>query len=416
MTSDFFSKQRGKIHREILPTYILKGLEGTNVKGEDTPHYMEMYLNRYNRLTAILKQQVESVPIAALYSGVMKGDKFVSVMGLVSGLQTTKKAGAKIIQLEDPSGYMKIVITKKNEQLYSEAESLQLDEVVQIGGVMSDDRQVMFGTKLTRPDIPLTNKGHRSKTPAKVCMISDIHVGSDTFLPRAWDNFIRWISTSDVNFLLIAGDVVDGIGIYPGQDEELIIPDIYKQYEELGRMISRIPPHIRIVISLGNHDAVRGAEPQPALPEKFRDKYPSNCVFVENPAWVECSGVTFLMYHGRSFDDSIKALPGASYANIGFVMEAALKRRHLAITYGEKTPLIAASEDQLLIDPIPDVFLTGHVHILGITDYRGVLCVNAGCWQSQTKYQAQFGTIPTPGLAVVLDLKTFKYEIKDFTK
>ena len=68
----------------------------------------------------------------------------------------------------------------------------------------------------------------------------------------------------------------------------------------------------------------------------------------------------------------------------------------------------------MVIDPIPDVFLTGHVHIMGITQYRGVLCMNAGCWQSQTDYQKQFGTIPTPGRAIVLDLQSFKYEVKRF--
>jgi DNA polymerase II small subunit len=247
-------------------------------------------------------------------------------------------------------------------------------------------------------------------------MISDVHVGSNTFLPDAWNRFINWISTSDVNYLLIAGDVVDGIGIYPGQDKELVLKDIHLQYAELARMLSKIPNHIRIIISLGNHDAVRGAEPQPALPDKFREEFSNNVIFVENPAWVELSGVTVLMYHGKSFDDMIKSLPGASYSNICPVMEAVLKRRHLAISYGEKTPILACKVDPMVIDPIPDVLLTGHVHILGIMTYRDILCVNSGCWQSQTEYQKQFGTVPTPGIAVILDLQTFKYETKDFTR
>ncbi|MDD1720030.1 MAG: metallophosphoesterase family protein, partial [Methanoregulaceae archaeon] len=178
--------------------------------------------------------------------------------------------------------------------------------------------------------------------------------------------------------------------------------------------ISMVPRRIRIILAPGNHDVVRGAEPQPAIPEKFTEKFPDNCTFVENPAMVNLQGVHVLMYHGRSIDDMISQIPGATYEKPGPMMDAMLQRRHLAATYGRRTPIAADREDRLLIDPIPEVLHTGHIHIAGITQYRGVLGINAGTWQSQTSFQKQMNVNPTPARAVVLDLQTLQPEVMEF--
>ncbi|MEZ5334217.1 MAG: hypothetical protein R2741_02730 [Methanolobus sp.] len=52
-----------------------------------------------------------------------------------------------------------------------------------------------------------------------------------------------------------------------------------------------IPKHIKIIISPGNHDAVRQAEPQPKLPECIREYFPENVTFVGNPSIVDLDGV-----------------------------------------------------------------------------------------------------------------------------
>ncbi len=108
-----------------------------------------------------------------------------------------------------------------------------------------------------------------SETPGKAAFISDVHVGSDTFLEEAWEEFTAWMHEQpDIGYLIIAGDVVDGIGIYPDQDKELTIPNIYGQYEAFAEMLRKLPSHLQIVVSPGNHDAVRGAEPpSPSCPQ-----------------------------------------------------------------------------------------------------------------------------------------------------
>jgi len=68
----------------------------------------------------------------------------------------------------------------------------------------------------------------------------------------------------------------------------------------------------------------------------------------------------------------------------------------------------------LIIDPLPELLHTGHVHIRGITTYRGVIGINAGTWQSQTAFQKQMNVSPTPAQAVIVDFQTLQPEIRLF--
>jgi len=111
----------------------------------------------------------------------------------------------------------------------------------------------------------------------------------------------------------------------------------------------------------------------------------------------------------------IGLIPGASYERPGEIMDEMLKRRLLAPPYGMRTPIAAMKTDRLIIDPIPEILLTGHVHICGITRYRGVLGVNAGTWQSQTSFQKQMNINPTPARAFIVDLQTLQPEVMDFS-
>jgi DNA polymerase II small subunit len=331
---------------------------------------------------------------------------------MVTEIKTTTN-GHRIAELEDSSASITVLFLK-DRPVFIDADRIIHDEVIGVKGKLSSDGKLFFAELLYRPDIRIDNTPFKSETPGKAVFISDVHVGSDTFLADSWSRFSDWLSASDFSYLLIAGDLVDGIGIYPGHENELTIKNIYEQYEAFGAMMRNLPSRMKIIISPGNHDVVRGAEPQPVLPDAFIKKFPDNCILVENPALVNLQGVRVLMYHGRSIDDMIGLIPGASYAQSGLIMQEMLQRRHLAPVYGRKTPIAAGKTDRMIIDPLPEILHTGHVHIKGITNYRGVLGINAGTWQSQTKFQKQMNVDPTPALAIVVDLQTLLHETFTF--
>jgi DNA polymerase II small subunit len=383
---------------------IISGSPGTSGSVNGTSDYLHYFRDRYNRLGNMIRSRCGAMPIEALTKNTRYRQEECTIIGMVVEVKTTTN-GHRIAELEDSSANIPVLF-RKDRPVFSDAERIIHDEVIGVKGKLSNDGKLFFAEQIYRPDIRIDNTPFKSEQPGKAVFISDVHVGSNTFLEDCWNRFADWLSDADYSYLLIAGDLVDGIGIYPGQENELIIKNIYEQYDAFGSMMQDLPSRMKIIISPGNHDVVRGAEPQPVIPQQFTKKFPDNCMVVENPALVNLQGVRVLMYHGRSIDDMIGLIPGASYEQSGIMMEEMLQRRHLAPAYGRRTPIAAGKTDRLIIDPLPEILHTGHVHIRGLTQYRGVLGINAGTWQSQTAFQKQMNVNPTPAQAVVVDLQT----------
>ena len=391
---------------------VVAGSPGTSGGVNGTADYLPYFRDRYSRLGGMIRSRCAAVPIEGLIRSSRYRQEECTIIGMVSEIKTTTN-GHRIAELEDSSATIPALF-RRDRPVFADAERLMPDEVIGARGKLSGDGRLFFAEQLLRPDIRIDNTPYRSGQPGQAVFISDVHVGSNTFLEECWNRFADWLSDADASYLLIAGDLVDGIGVYPGQEHELAIKNIYEQYDRFGEMLSDLPSRIRIIISPGNHDVVRGAEPQPVIPDLFTKKFPANCMQVENPALVNLQGVRVLIYHGRSIDDMIGLIPGASYAQSGLMMQEMLQRRHLAPAYGRKTPIAAGKTDRLIIDPLPEILHTGHIHIRGMTTYRGVLGINAGTWQSQTSFQKQMNVNPTPAQAVVVDLQTLAPETFTF--
>jgi DNA polymerase II small subunit len=142
--------------------------------------------------------------------------------------------------------------------------------------------------------------------------------------------------------------------------------------------------------------------------------FDSNVTFVGNPSTFTLHGVRILAYHGRSMDDFVYSLPGMSYARPLDGMREMLRRRHLAPTYGGKTPIAPESEDYLVVDEVPDVFVMGHTHSVGLDEYRGVKTVSASTWQAQTPFQKMHNVVPQAAKVPILNLGTGHSSIKEF--
>jgi DNA polymerase II small subunit len=72
------------------------------------------------------------------------------------------------------------------------------------------------------------------------------------------------------------------------------------------------------------------------------------------------------------------------------------------------------ARDHFVIDPLPDIMHSGHVHTVGVCRYRGVTIVNSGAWQSQTDYQRRMNIQPDPAKVPVVDLQTGAVKIMSF--
>ena len=344
----------------------------------------------------------------------MSRDDVIKIVGMVNDVRYTKN-NHKSIEIEDESGSPTVLIHKENHEVFEQSETLLKDEVIGIIG--SRKGTLIMASALVNPGVPRIDE---KPMYFATVFLSDIHIGSSTFLDKAFDRFIKWINgdfgddnqqeiANNVKYVVVAGDIVDGIGVYPHQDKELTIKDIHQQYEEAARLFGEIS-HVKIIIAPGNHDASRLAEPQPAIPEDYaKGLYElKNLEFVSNPAMVSLDGIKVLIYHGRSFDDMAMTVKGMSHQQSDLIMKELLEKRHLAPIYGERTPLASEIEDHLVIEEIPDVLHTGHVHINSYKRHKGVHLINSGTFQSQTEFQKIYNIVPTCAQVPVINNGSFK--------
>jgi DNA polymerase II small subunit len=372
--------------------------------------FVSVFRDRYERLADLLGGRVNHRPAGAVAD--LSDGSETALVGMVADAYTTSGGHWRFV-LEDTSGTYPCLVMQNSEQADQARRTLH-DEVVAVEGRVSkdggDDDGILFVDELHVPDVPHTHSPSTADRPVRAALVSDIHVGSQEFVADAWSRFADWLHTdaaADVEYLLIAGDMVEGIGVYPGQDEELDIVDIYDQYERFSEYLKDVPGDMEIVMIPGNHDAVRLAEPQPAFDEELRGLMSAHDATISaNPTTVTIEGVTVLMYHGVSLDELIAELSDASYERPAEAMTYLLEKRHLAPQYGGQVRIAPEERDHLVVETVPDVFHAGHVHKFGCTTHRGVLTVNSSCWQSQTDFQASVNLDPDVAYAPIVDLQT----------
>jgi len=331
----------------------------------------------------------------------------------VCGLVTSRSAERNITKLvlEDPSGLFEGIVF--DNELQKTVGTLLTDQFVMVRIGLGKNSGFII-KDVIQPDIP-DQAINKSESEVYAVFLSDLHIGSKYFMEKEFTEFVSWLSSPDpvarkIRFVLIGGDVVDGVGIYPNQDKELICQTIEEQLKKAADLIEKIPKNMKVIIMPGNHDPGRRALPQPAIPKKYNSSLweMENVVMVGNPAVVSLNGVKVMMFHGQSIDDIVKTTPGLSYDKPTNVMKHLLKARHLSPIYGSQTPIAPEMEDLLVIEEVPDIFHVGHVHRAELDMYKGILLVNSGSWQKQTPFQTSVGMTPNPGIALMVNLKTFQ--------
>ncbi|MEM3880791.1 MAG: DNA-directed DNA polymerase II small subunit [Candidatus Bathyarchaeia archaeon] len=387
--------------------------------------YLKYFQDRFKRIERLLRQRFDVKCATPILEALKSPPKTkLKIIGMVTEKRESKQN--IILTVEDLEGFATVLVSRKSsEELHKKAQQLLPDQVVCLA-VVKTSSKFFLAEDIIFPEVDQKPR-HKASEPIYAVLTSDIHVGSVKFNQEAFKRFILWLNgkygndrmreiAGHVKYVLIAGDIIDGIGIYPNQMKELVIRDVYKQYKFASKLIERIPDYIEVLISPGNHDTPRKALPQPAISGEFLEilQTSKRIHSLGSPCVVSLHNVEILMYHGRSLDDIIATVPGLSHEHPEKAMKLLLQSRHLAPVYGGKTLLSPESKDFLVIERVPDIFHAGHVHVVGHCNHRGVLIVNSGCWQEQTEYMQKLGLNPTPGKVPVVNLQTLETTVLSF--
>jgi len=430
LKKDKFPVLKWEDFEKVLPNWILSELSKESIpyeeikedfkvlkepiynQGESSEDFHHLFKSRYLKLLKILNSNFKKInEIDVKEKGVKR------VVGLLMEKEIRRNK-ARIV-LDDLNS--SITLLALEDRAVSAASELLLDQLV-IAEFEVSKNGSFIAKNFYHPDFEYRVSNFSSKE-VYVVLTSDLHIGSKAFLLEAFKRFLAWLKSNDyvakkVKYIIFAGDIVDGVGVYPQQEKELETLDLREQFSKAILLLKEIPQHIRLIIIPGNHDPVRQALPQPPLPKTYvKDLYNMNNVtLLGNPSMVSLHGVKVLIYHGQSLYDVVASIPNSSFSKPAKAMRYLLKARHLAPSYGQRTLLAPEKEDQLVIDEIPDIFHAGHIHVLDSDNYKGTLIINSGAWQAKTIYQENMGIEPTPGIIAVVNLSNFEVLTKDFTK
>jgi DNA polymerase II small subunit len=416
-------EEQGALVSESAELEVISDPTTAIAPAEASDGFNKLFRDRYQRLYSILRNRLDTKRVVTVSAA--KGlalNKKVRVAGLLA--DRSSKKGNVELKIDDPTGMMRAVC---QNQLVGKAALEALFDSMVVVEVSRGKTGQLYASSVLLPDVPARSARAPVSSSHHVyaLLLSDLHIGSKMFLAEDFGRFLRWVNgrlgdkevVSRIKYLVVAGDLVDGVGVYPGQEFQLVEKDPKKQYEMAAELLRQVPGHIQIVISPGNHDAVRQALPQPAVPiDLAKSLYGmQNVRWVGDPAYIKLHGVTFLVYHGKSLDDVIATTPALAYDRPTEAMKLLLRSRHLSPTYGKRTALSPELRDFMVIDQVPDVLHSGHVHTFGELSYRGTLLVNSGTWQGQTDFQLNMGLEPTPSIIPVIDLSTMKVLRRNFS-
>ncbi len=397
--------------------------------------FVEYFNQKYNKLKSILRKRPDVSGTTSIRRINSKNDRGeVSVIGMVKEKRKTKK-NHMMITLEDPTDEIKTILTKEKEDLSKKRDEVVLDEVIAIKGQFTGD--VIFINEIIFPDFPINREVKKSPEEEYLAVIGDPHVGSKLFMEKEFNRMIKWLRgelgnksqrriASKVKYIIIPGDGIEGVGIYPDQEEDLEVKSIKDQYSQFMKYLKRIPSDKSIVFAPGNHDATRLEEPQSAVGEEYLQgaKEMENLTLTSNPSFVrlgateDFEGFKVLVYHGYSLIYYSEEIPyireKGGQKRSDLVMELLLRKRHLAPSHDSNLYLPDSEEDPMVIEEVPDIFVTGHIHRMDYKDYKGITCLNCSCWSEISEDQKKRGLEPQPARLPLVNLKTRDVKVINF--
>ncbi len=398
-----------------------------NLPGEprgDIDGYLEYFRSRFRKVERILRQRIDVRDAVSIDNALKMPLKAkMKVIGMV----TTKRSRGHRLFLDIEDREDSITVMATDSEVVRTGLSILQDQVICVDAVKYR-QDLLVAKDFIWPDIP-SKPPNRSEAPLCAAFLADIHIGSVHFNKALFDRFIRWMNlelgppqskrlAGRVKYVVIAGDLVDGIGVYPTQMRELEITEIREQYKVAGMLLQELPDYVETIILPGNHDAVRKSLPQIPLSREYAEALDENARIhlYGNPSRLQLHGVEAFISHGKALDEILSQVPGLEFQNPVGGMELLLRCRHIAPTYGNSTPIAPEKEDRLVISSTPDIFHMGHIHVFGTKKYKGSTLIASGSWQEQTPFQKRVNLTPTVGVAPIVDLQTHVVIPIDFKK
>lgn len=204
-------------------------------------------------------------------------------------------------------------------------------------------------------------------TEIKFGVVGDTHFGSKHLQLTALYDFYKKLAYNGIEKVYHCGDLVEGLAMRPSQEDDLYVKDGKSM---IDNFVDYYPWHKNITTYCisGNHDA--------SIYKRYR--------------WDAVKAIC----ESRSDFEFL----GKENAIINLTPKVTMELRHpwdgsaYAMTYkGQKII------ESMYTDQRPDILLLGHYHKASYMHFKGVHCIQPGCFQSQTEESKNRGVIVDVG-------------------
>jgi len=321
-----FKEARGKI--ELVKGAIYK-------KKKITPKDCTEYLSkRYEEISKLLVKKLRLLNLMSLGKITQKTRNF-SVIGMVK----EKDNEESTIMIEDQTGELVIHFDEIGLKTFRE---IVLDEVL---GAVCEKKEVVRAKKIIWPDVPLRKHVNKTKDDAFCLFVSDLHMDDEKTNKKSYEKFLDWANKTKYTPFYI-----------------FVLGDISSRKKDIKDFFYNLPKNAFKVFIKGEIDPDTDVWdlvlPNPSL------------VKIENDILALLSHGDFLANYNDAWKDLTPAM----------VMQNLLKKRHINPGF-EFNPEIY-DIDPFLIDVLPDIFVSGHVHTPSLVNYKGVTMMTTGSFVS----------------------------------
>lgn len=215
-------------------------------------------------------------------------------------------------------------------------------------------------------------------TILKIGVCGDIHIGNRECREKEYQDYLRRLNDEGVKYLFIAGDLLDGIKVYKGQEFELSIIRVEDQIDRARELLDIFQGEVYYLI--GNHEAriteLTGLDVGNII-KNNKIKY-----IGQHRARVKIDGIVFEFWHGAS---------SKAYA-LSYKLQKAI--------------------EQYIPGNKPRFLFAGHWHeAIYLPSYRNIDAFQVGCFEGETAFTKRLGVHPNIG-GWIIEIEHSSGEVK----
>ena len=140
---------------------IFKDITGKSTCEGTTSDFTKLFLNRYDVLRKILRNQRREMANVIPINKIKSNDfKEIQIIGIITELRTTKN-GHKLIEIEDETGSATAIALKTNREINQMANEIILDEILGLKCQISKDGDLLIIQNIVFPDISVKNERNK---------------------------------------------------------------------------------------------------------------------------------------------------------------------------------------------------------------------------------------------------------------